>query len=132
MEKEKQNLKKEQFLGMPLGTAFGRLKKIILFHLLKKHNENFCHRCQKEILTEKELSIEHKTPWLYNDIGLFWDMDNIAFSHLSCNAREARRPNKGKITHPSVSSYRKGCRCNECKNIEKLRRRNQRARGIDT
>lgn len=34
--------------------------------------------------------------------------------------------------HPSVSAYKKGCRCTECKEIEKLRRRNQRSRRIRT
>jgi len=37
----------------------------------------------------EELSIEHKIPWLNNSSELFWDLDNIAFSHLICNTRAA-------------------------------------------
>ena len=39
---------------------------------------------QKISLTGKieDLSIEHKKPWLDEDPRLFWDMGNIAFSHI--------------------------------------------------
>lgn len=40
--------------------------------------------------------------------------------------------NKLPTKHPSSSAYRKGCRCNECKDIERVRRKSQRARGIRT
>lgn len=76
--------RKSKKLGMPFGTATGRLRKMILFKLLKKLNENFCFKCGKEILLE-ELSIEHKIPWENNSVDLFWDLDNIAFSHMKCN-----------------------------------------------
>ncbi|KKL25623.1 hypothetical protein LCGC14_2403400, partial [marine sediment metagenome] len=32
-----------------------------------------------------DFTIEHKIPWLDNDSDLFWDLDNIAFSHNRCN-----------------------------------------------
>lgn len=43
-----------------------------------------------------ELSIEHKTPWLDSEDpkALFFDLNNIAFSHLSCNVSAAKHPNK--------------------------------------
>jgi len=77
-------------LGMPFGTANGRLRKMIIFHLLILHNENICYRCNRCIEFVEDLSIEHKTAWLNNDPKLFWDLSNIAFSHLACNVGEPR------------------------------------------
>ncbi len=125
--------KKSKQLGMPFGTASNRLKKTILFHLLIKLKENICFQCNKEIRNEKELSIEHKEPWLDNDTKLFWDINNIAFSHLSCNCRESRRNNGPKPLHGTNARYNHhGCRCDKCKNIERIRRKDQRERGIKT
>jgi hypothetical protein len=117
---DKTNEKKKRQLGMPLGTASGRLKKIIMLDLLRQLDLNYCFQCGAEICTEKELSIEHKIPYLDSEdpISLFFDLKNIAFSHLSCNTGAARPRN---IIHPSDTAYKKGCRCEECKNIHKER-----------
>jgi len=85
------NDKKANQLGMPFGTASSRLRKTILFWVLQRHNENICFQCDKEITSCEELSIEHKIAWLDNDPTLFWDIDNIAFSHLKCNVGAAKR-----------------------------------------
>lgn len=85
------NLKKSQLLGMPYGTACNRLKKNILFNVLKRHRENFCFRCDKEILVVDDLTIEHKKDWLNKDVNLFWDLENTAFSHKSCNVAYCER-----------------------------------------
>jgi hypothetical protein len=79
------NTKKTATLGMPHGTANSRLKKNILFHLLKKLKENVCFVCSKDIEVVEDLSIEHKLPWEGRSAELFWDLENIAFSHLRCN-----------------------------------------------
>jgi hypothetical protein len=79
------NQRKARFLGMPHGTAAGKLRKNILFHLLKKHNENVCERCKTLIESVDDLSIEHIKPWENVSVDLFWDLENIAFSHLHCN-----------------------------------------------
>jgi hypothetical protein len=79
------NLRKDETLGMPHGTAAGKLRKNILFHLLKKHSENVCVRCSKIIEDVRELSIEHLKPWEGISAELFWDLNNIAFSHTQCN-----------------------------------------------
>jgi len=79
------NKKKAEQLGMPYGTANGRLRKQILFHLLERHGENVCFQCGEKIECADVLSIEHKKPWLDESVDLFWDLDNIAFSHLKCN-----------------------------------------------
>jgi hypothetical protein len=59
----KSGARKSAFLGMPHGTAGNRLRKLILFDLLRRHGENVCLKCSKEIETADELSIEHKQPW---------------------------------------------------------------------
>jgi hypothetical protein len=53
--------------------------------LLCRLEENICFKCAKEIVTVDELSIEHKEPWEGRSAELFWDLNNIAFSHLRCN-----------------------------------------------
>lgn len=85
------NERKSQQLGMPIGTAQNRLRKLVLFMLLAKYGDNVCYQCGQTILSADALSIEHKVPWLDKDPALFWDLDNIAFSHLSCNIGAARR-----------------------------------------
>lgn len=129
---DKSNSKKAEQLGMPIGTASGKLRKTIIFDLLKQLNQNYCFQCGAEIVFENELSIEHKIPYLdsENPVDLFFNLNNIAFSHLKCNVGAAR-PNQT-IKHPSESAYKKGCRCDDCKNIQRLKRQNQRERGINT
>lgn len=98
---------------MPFGTACGRLRKSILFSLLKKHNENVCFQCGNKIEKEEDLSIEHKIPYLdsENPTKLFFDLDNIAFSHLKCNIGSARNV---QIQGHNASGYKRGCRCEIC------------------
>lgn len=108
------NEKKAEQLGMPAGTASNRLRKKIIFQLLKESGKNFCFQCGAEIESEKELSIEHKKPWLDsgNPVDLFFDLDNIGFSHLSCNSGAARQT---KERGHNIATYRRyGCRCDVC------------------
>lgn len=83
----KSNSEKAKQLGMPLGTATGRLRKSILFMLVQRCGLDVCYRCGNKIESESDLSIDHKKDWLYSDDppGLFFDVENISFSHLSCN-----------------------------------------------
>ena len=96
--------RKSIFLGMPFGTASNQLRKRIMLNLLQKLGEDFCYRCGQKIETVDELSIEHKKAWQGVDISLFWDLDNIAFSHLDCNIRhrpvleDGVKHNRGKKT----------------------------------
>lgn len=89
MSKFKNVDKKSEQLGMSHGKAAGRLRKNVLFSLLAKYGDNICYRCGEMITSASELSIEHKEAWLDKDPALFWDLDNIAFSHLSCNCSAA-------------------------------------------
>lgn len=81
------NKVKAEFLGMPYGTAMNRLRKQIMFKLAQELGYDICYKCEKVIETSNSLSIEHKEPWLNRPDGkaLFWDLGNIAFSHIACN-----------------------------------------------
>ena len=108
------NKKKAEQLGMPHGTAGNRLRKRILFALIREAELDTCCRCNKKIEDVSDLSIEHIVPWLdsKDPIGLFFDLDNIAFSHLRCNIGSARKP---KAPHGSARKYGlHGCRCSQC------------------
>jgi hypothetical protein len=102
--REAPNAIKSRQLGMPYGTACGQLRKQIMFRLLQRLGENICHQCSGVIATAEELSIEHKTPWLHHDADLFWDHENIGFSHLACNVNAAARkvPAPGTFTGTSL------------------------------
>ncbi len=91
-------------LGMNPSTAASALKKDIMFSLIKRLDEDICYQCGKRIETVKELSVEHKTPWLHteNPKETFFDLGNIAFSHLSCNSRAARSPTRGTTKYPEL------------------------------
>lgn len=84
--KNSNELKAEQ-LGMPWGTAAQRLRKMLLFKFVQELKLDTCFKCGTVIESIDDLSIEHKTPWFNRDAELFWDLDNIAFSHLRCNVR---------------------------------------------
>lgn len=106
-------MKKKNQLGMNPSTASGRLLKDILFNLAINAGHK-CFQCQGD-LTRETFSIEHKIPWLDSDdpARLFFDLDNIAFSHHKCNVGARRQVEIALCgTH---SKYVKGCRCDECK-----------------
>lgn len=109
--------KKTKQLGMNPGTAFHRLRKSILFSFAQKLGFNWCYQCATEIKDISKFTIEHKKPWLDsgNPSEDFFNLDNIAFSHASCNYSAARYI-KAKPC-PSVNAYRKGCRCDGCKKV---------------
>jgi hypothetical protein len=85
--------KKEYQLGCKLGTATHRLRKLVLFDLVVKLDLHVCYRCGKMIEGVEELSLDHKTPWLdsKNPKKLFFDLDNIGFSHVRCNTNARRK-----------------------------------------
>ena len=84
--------KKKKQLGMAQGTARNRLIKALLFDMACKLDLDWCYQCGAKIEFKDDLSIEHMTPWLDSDnpIGLYFDLDNIAFSHHGCNSKASR------------------------------------------
>lgn len=107
--------KKKKQLGMNPSTASGKLIKDILFDLIVKTDQNYCFHCKEEI-TRETFSVEHKEPWLDSEdpFGLYFDIENIAFSHLSCNSGAARR---NKSPCGTRKKYDNGCRCDSCTNV---------------
>jgi hypothetical protein len=109
------SIKKNTQLGMSLGTAANRLRKQVMFSLVVQIGLDECYRCKQKITSSTELTIEHKESWLDSEdpVKLYYDLNNIAFSHLSCNSRASRQTRT--IKHPSRWTYKKGCRCEGCK-----------------
>lgn len=83
-----------QQLGMSYGSARDKLRVAIMFKLVKLAGLNSCHRCGKPMESANDCTIDHKQHWLHelNSAELFSDVDNIAFSHKSCNTSARRTP----------------------------------------
>lgn len=119
------NANKSAILGMNFSTASSRLKKNILHSILVRIGESNCFKCGTEIATPEELSVEHKVAWRTPE--QFWDLENIAFSHLRCNLPDEYVGwNRGKTTcangHTNEWADRRdgARRCNGC-NRERTR-----------
>ena len=111
MYKSRNERAKEQ-LGINLSTAQAKLRKQILWELLKELNKTKCFVCGEE-MTQEDVSIEHIKPWLdeHNAKELFFNWANITFSHLSCNIKRKKLTRK----HGTVYMYDKyKCRCSLC------------------
>ena len=88
-------MKKRNQLGMNPSTASQRLARDLLYRYAVELHDLPCHHCNQR-MTRETFSIEHIVPWLDSDdpVGLYFDLDNISFSHDSCNKAAARRPNR--------------------------------------
>ncbi len=105
--------KKKLQLGMNPSTASHRLVKDVLWSLIVKTGQSLCCKCGGE-MSRETFSIEHIEPWLDSEdpVGLYFDLENIGFSHLRCNVADARRKTS---TCGTEHQYNKGCRCRPCK-----------------
>ncbi len=83
---------KRDFLGMSSSNAHIMLVRMMLFRLVQQFGLDVCFRCDRKIKTLREFSLDHEKNWLYVDPALYWDLDNIKFSHLSCNSRHRWHP----------------------------------------
>ena len=100
-------------------TARRRLHKMLLFKLAQSLQVNTCFRCEQEIESEDELSVDHKSAWRSSEDpkAAFFDLENIAFSHLSCNSGENNRskeacPQGHPYDYKDSRGNRKCKRCN--------------------
>lgn len=102
-------------LGMSFGTACHRLRKQLLFQFARRLELTTCSRCGLEIQSADDLSIEHIQSWLHSadPVELFFDTENIAFAHRSCNLtrRQQRRP----VSLPAGSGW-----CSNCERVRPL------------
>ena len=94
-------------LGINVGTAQNRLVKDILFKFMNDLSLNNCYQCGEQMQRDT-FTIEHKAPWRNesNALELFFDLDNIAFSHLKCNTAAARRPDVKSMTPQEYKEHK--------------------------
>lgn len=100
---------KSDLLGINFSTAASALRKQIIYHLAGKLELLDCYKCGEHIELER-FSIEHKESWMQSTEPKvsFFDMDNIAFSHLvPCNTRSSGsgKANKAKTHCPQGHPY---------------------------
>ncbi len=80
---------------------------MIMYNLAKECNKIKCYRCG-EIIELDEFSIDHKENWLHelDAKHLFFNYENIAFSHNKCNsaARRVRKSFKHGFRGVSLSN----------------------------
>jgi len=110
------NAEKAKLLRMPYGTANSRLRKMLLFKFageLDPFGRLRCYRCGTEVPSIDDFSIEHKEAWMSAEdpVKAFFDLDNIAFSHITCNVGAA---NREKIHCPQGHIYGKDRTCSKC------------------
>ena len=113
------NKEKSEQLGIPFGTATSKLRKIVLFSVLQKHGETICYRCGTDIESVDEFSMDHKVPWFGADNELFWDLENVGYSHLVCNTGARRnhpQPALRKVGPPGTSW------CTSCRRFRPVER----------
>lgn len=116
------NAKKAKLLGMPLGTATHRLRKMLLFKFVRAAGAAICYRCGDWISSIDDFTVEHKEPWgsAKDSVGAFFDLDNVAFSHMKCNCGARREnahcPEGHEYTEENTYQYPKGHReCRQCR-----------------
>lgn len=117
------SVKKQNQLGMNPSTASHRLVKDLLWNFIKLTGNDNCCKCGTE-MDRSNFSIEHVQPWLdsENPLELYFDVDNISYSHLKCNVGDRRRDTQSCGTY---ASYRRGCRCIPCKNASSEKSRSK-------
>ena len=109
------NKRKNELLGMSFGSAAHRLRKSIMFQMAQSLGRDNCFRCGDRIESVDDLSIEHKESWRLstNPRESFFDLNNIAFSHLSCNSSAGDRSAQARHGRGRYNSGK--CRCEECR-----------------
>jgi hypothetical protein len=85
--KSKKDIKQQRaaLLGMPYGTAEKHLRKSMLHALAQQCGKDICRWCQTKIESHSDLAVVHLHDWA-DDAALYWDLNNVAFSHVSCAA----------------------------------------------
>lgn len=118
---------------MSHGKAAHILRREMMFSLLCRLDENFCCRCGALIESSAEMSIEHMVPWESAPLPIeaFLDLDNVGFSHRSCNYAAAHRPNK-KYESEAIRKIERGkrYRAGESWKRSVIKRREKRRREV--
>jgi hypothetical protein len=125
--------KRRSLLGEDPGTASHKLKKRVMFKLAVEAGRAVCLRCKKPIESADEMSIDHIVAWLNSPdpITTFYDLNNVAFSHLSCNSSAAQRPatrDENYVSHGYHAYKARKCRCEVCREAAAAQRRRRKER----
>lgn len=88
--------KDKDLLGVNPATANYQLHRRLVFAMAQQLNLAVCFRCGHTIVDVSDLSIEHKKSWrsAANPRAAFFDLENVAFSHLRCNCAAGGGSNK--------------------------------------
>lgn len=91
---KKEDVKRQ--LGITHSGARNRLLRNLLFKYITMAGDHVCYRCGEPIEDPLDMTIEHEVPWHNSDnpVELYFDLNNISFSHHKCNAGAARKPTK--------------------------------------
>ena len=120
--------KKSVQLGMPFSKANYLLSRDILFSFSQRLGYTKCIHC-KNLLTRDTFSIEHLIPWQdsASPFELFFDINNIAFSCLSCNTKASRKYHKKYVSKSeSNRAYRDRVKADP----ERLKKYNEQRRKV--
>ena len=111
------NRRKDALLGEPHGTANGKLRKALLFKYVQIAGHDVCYRCARRIADVSEFSVEHKVAWqrAADARKAFFDLEDIAFSHLRCNVGIANSEREYRRQEHGLKAYQRGCRCGVCR-----------------
>lgn len=121
--------KRSLLLGENISNATHKLRKHIMFAAISALGADKCYRCNQRIVRIEDFSIEHKAPWqsALDPKTAFFDLNNIAFSHLTCNVKAGGGGAKTKkedttpcpYGHTEIKRDARGRRrCMECKRQE--------------
>jgi hypothetical protein len=72
-----------------MGKASALLLRQTVWLLLVATDQGRCFRCGGE-MSLADYSLDHAEPWRGQDAALFWDPNNIHWSHKLCNTKAAR------------------------------------------
>ena len=87
MRRHKRLLADRELLGEYDATANYRLLRMLLWQLVVETGKDICFRCGERIIKRADFSVDHKEAWRSAPVprAAFFDLANIAFSHLGCN-----------------------------------------------
>ncbi len=95
------DIRATELLGQNLGNASVKLYRQMLFHFVQQAAQNTCYRCDEAIENVEEFSLEHKESWqsAADPTASYFDLYNITFSHLRCNAYAGGAAKNAAKTH---------------------------------
>ena len=117
-------------LGMNYQTARMRLVRDLLWRELVNQGKDRCHICG-DSMTRENFSVSHIDAWREagDPLASFFDLDNVAYAHYDCNTSESIERNRKSCG--TTAKYRKGCRCDKCKEAQSSYRKDHHKRTYD-